>query len=478
MNTKFVLITVVIAILTAWPGSVHAEEHVLARIDGLSSATETIIPVYEYLQDGDGQDYALVMASRAALDASGYAYRIIDADAGSKSYALALRFGKPSTADHPGTVYYNDGKQVIISAASVEAFLEAGYEIKALTTPIKRVQKLQDIPLIRSRGPERSPLVSAEYNSLIQNIINEVTISNLYNDLGKLTGEQEVTVDGQQITIASRHTRYGTPFMKDTEYAYELFANLGLNPEYQYWGANGYSNRNVIATKIGQGHPDEILVITAHIDDAPSASYAPGADDNGSGTVGVMTAAEIFSTYQFDRTIRYVLFTGEEQGLLGSSAYVDMVYNRGDTIVANYNMDMLAWDDDTLPIVDIHTRRTNHVGYAADLAIAETFVDIVNTYGLSNSITPEIVPDAIYASDHSRFWNKGYPAVLAIEDWQDFNTNYHRIQDRILYINMPYYTAFVKGSLGTCAQIGGIQVPEAVALPALAALLLTCIRKR
>jgi len=475
---KYIVITVVSAICFAWSGGVYSDEQVLARVDGLTSGDSAVVPVYEYLQDGAGQNYALVLASRTALDASGYSYQIIDADAGSKSYALALRLGSQQSADYPGAVLFTDGRQVIISAASAEAFSEAGYEIKALTTPIKRAQKLRDIPLIRSRGPERSPLVSANYNVLIQNIINDVTISNLYDDLGKLTGEQEVTVDGQQVTIASRHTRYGTPFMKDTEYAYEWFQNLNLNPEYQYWEANGYSNRNVIATKIGQGHPDEIIVITAHIDDAPGASYAPGADDNGSGTVGVMTAAEIFSTYQFDRTIRYVLSTGEEQGLLGSSAYVDMVYNQGDTIVANYNMDMLGWDDDALPIVDIHTRRTNDVGYAADLAIAETFINIVNTYGLSNSITPEIVPDAIYASDHSRFWNKGYPAVLAIEDWQDFNAYYHTTNDALRNINMPYYTAFVKGSLGTCAQIGGIQVPEAVALPALAALLLTCIRKR
>jgi hypothetical protein len=478
MNKKRVLFTVIAAMLLAWSSGVRADVQVLARIDGLSSTTETIIPVYEYLQDGDGHQYALVLASRSALDASGFSYQVIDADTGTKTYALALRPGRQLAADYPGAVYYNDGKQVIISSASAEAFSQAGYEVKVLTTPVARVQKQRDIPLIRSRGPEQSPLVSVDYNVLIQNIINEVYISNLYQDLGKLSGEQETTVGGQQITIASRHTRYGTPFMKDTEYAYELFDNLGLNPEYHYWEANGYSNRNVIGTSTGQGHPDEIILITAHIDDMPTATYAPGADDNGSGSVGVMTAAEIFSPYTFDRTIRYVLFTGEEQGLLGSSAYADMVYNLGETIVACYNMDMLAWDDNAFPIVDIHTRRTNDAGYATDLAIAETFVDIVNTYGLSNSITAEIVPDAIWASDHSRFWNKGYPAVLAIEDWDDFNAYYHTTNDALRNVNMPYYTAFVKGSLGTCAQIGGVQVPEAAALPALAALLLAWFRKK
>lgn len=478
MNTKLTLISMIIAVGIACPGIARADVTVLARIDGLSSADEPALTVYEYLQDGSGMNYALVLTDLNTLDTSGYAYKIIDADAGLKAYALAMRPpGTRRTAGYPGTVYYDDGKQLIVTAAAADAFANAGYEVKVLVSPVKPMQKLDNIPLIRRRIPGRGEMVSLDYNALVQNIIDQVYISNLYVDLAKLSGEQEVTVGGQPVTIASRHTRYGTPFMKDTEYAYEWFNMFGLNPEYQYWEANGYSNRNVIATKTGQIHPDEIVLITAHIDDMPSGTYAPGADDNGSGSVGVMTAAEIFSQYQFDRTIRFVLFTGEEQGLLGSGAYADLVYNRGDTIVACYNMDMLAFDSDSEPIVEIHTQRTNDVGYTADLAIATVFVDVVNTYGLSSEITPVIEPSAIWASDHSRFWNKGYPAVLAIEDFQDFNTNYHRIQDRVLYINLPYYTAFVKSSLGTCAQIGGALVPEAAILPVLALAFVFLLRK-
>jgi hypothetical protein len=479
MNVKLSIITVITAIGLSCTGIARADVTVLARIDELSSADEPVLTVYEYLQDGSGMDYALVLTDLTTLDTAGYAYRIIDADAGLKAYALAmLPPGARRIAGYPGTVYYDDGKQLIITAAAADAFADAGYEVKVLVSPVKPMQKLEHIPLIRRRIPGRGEMVSLDFNILVQNIIDQVYISNLYVDLAKLSGEQEVTVGGQPLTIASRHTRYGTPFMKDTEYAYEWFDMFGLNPEYQYWEANGYSNRNVIATRTGQIHPDEIVLITAHIDDMPSGTYAPGADDNGSGSVGVMAAAEIFSQYQFDRTIRFVLFTGEEQGLLGSSAYADMVYNLGETIVACYNMDMLAWDNDSQPIVDIHTRRTNDVGYAADLAIATAFVDVVNTYGLSSEITPEIVPDAIWASDHSRFWNKGYPAVLAIEDWQDFNDFYHTTNDALRNVNMPYYTAFAKASLGTCAQIGGVLVPEAAIMPVLAIAFVFLFRKK
>ena len=70
---------------------------------------------------------------------------------------------------------------------------------------------------------------------------------------------------------------------------------------------------------------------------------APGADDDASGAVGVLTAAEVLAPYQFQRTLRFVLFTGEEQGLCGSEIYARDAAAAGEAIVAVYNMDMIAW---------------------------------------------------------------------------------------------------------------------------------------
>ena len=58
------------------------------------------------------------------------------------------------------------------------------------------------------------------------------------------------------------------------------------------------------------------MLIVAHLDDMPATGAAPGADDNASGSVGVMIASEIMRDYQFERTVRFIFFTGEEQGLL------------------------------------------------------------------------------------------------------------------------------------------------------------------
>lgn len=78
---------------------------------------------------------------------------------------------------------------------------------------------------------------------------------------------------------------------------------------------------NVVGEITGREHPEEIVVVGAHLD---SWDLSEGATDNGTGSSSVLGAAEaiVKSGMRPRRTIRFVLFTGEEQGLLGSLAYV------------------------------------------------------------------------------------------------------------------------------------------------------------
>jgi hypothetical protein len=166
--------------------------------------------------------------------------------------------------------------------------------------------------------------------------------------------------------------------------------------------------------------------------------------------VGVMLAAELLDPYWFEKTIRFAFFTGEEQGLLGAKAYASKVQADGEDIVAVYNMDMIGYDAAGGPILRIHTRNS----HAGDLVIANTFVDVVTTYGLAGVLTPIIDQDGITASDHAAFWSKGYDAVLAIEDDQsDFNAYYHTVNDKREHLNMGYFTNYIKASLGTAAHL-------------------------
>ena len=87
---------------------------------------------------------------------------------------------------------------------------------------------------------------------------------------------------------------------------------------------------------------DEIYIICAHYD---TVSSSPGADDDTSGTVAVLMAAFIMSQYhyQFNHTIKFVVFSGEEQGLLGSKAYAVDAAEEEWNIVGVLNADMISY---------------------------------------------------------------------------------------------------------------------------------------
>ena len=283
---------------------------------------------------------------------------------------------------------------------------------------------------------------------LVGEMLAQVLPDGVYAFEGSLSGEWPVIVNHAQYRIPSRTTDSGLPIQNATQYVYDHLLALGLSVGFQDWSSGSYSGRNVVGTILGTTHPDEIVLLTAHLDDMPGSTLAPGADDNASGSVGVLFAAEILRAYRFERTLKFVFFTGEEQGLLGSKYYATKAYAAGENIVAVCNLDMIGWDMLGGPILRLHIRPTS----AEDLAIANVFSGVVSTYGLN--LAPAIEADGKSASDHASFWAQGYPAILAIEDEKnDFNRYYHSSNDHLSYLNMGYFDDFVKAAVGTAASL-------------------------
>jgi len=340
-------------------------------------------------------------------------------------------------------VLADDGKQIIVrtTPAKAEVLAENGFEIAGLETPVA----YREVEL-----PVRPEVV---YESSVADMINAVKQDTLFNYVGNLSGENTVNVGGSSYKIVSRYTKSGEPIQKATQYVYEFMQNLGLTVAYHDWSSWSVSNRNVIGTKLGTTKPQEIVLITAHLDCMPSSSsFSPGADDNASGSVGVMIVAEILTKYQWARTLRFVFFTGEEQGLYGSKAYATKASQDGDKIVAVYNMDMISWDSKPGTALRLHTRTTGSSGYSADKAVADLFINIAKTYSLN--LSPIIDADGIQYSDHASLWAKGYPGILAIEDdADDFCANYHTSKDTRATLNFTYFTNYVKATVGTIAEL-------------------------
>ncbi len=104
---------------------------------------------------------------------------------------------------------------------------------------------------------------------------------------------------------------------------------------------------NVVALLPGKIYKDKIYIVSAHYDSRASnaldsTSFAPGANDDGSGTSAVLELARVLSKYEFDFTIMFVLFAGEEQGLLGSRHFAKKLKDSGITVLGVLNNDIIG----------------------------------------------------------------------------------------------------------------------------------------
>jgi hypothetical protein len=181
----------------------------------------------------------------------------------------------------------------------------------------------------------------------------------------------------------------------------------------------------------------------------PEGSTAPGADDNGSGSVAVLTAARLVAPRHFAYTIRFVLFTGEEQGLHGSAAYAADCKRRGENLRGVVNLDMIAYDSDAQPILDLYA----HPSVPDSLELTSLFSDVISLYELN--LIPARFTDGwpVWASDQWSFLQQGYPAFLAIEDLDDSTPYYHTVSDTLPTLNLDYYADFTRAAVAAIAHL-------------------------
>jgi len=174
----------------------------------------------------------------------------------------------------------------------------------------------------------------------------------------------------------------------------------------------------------------------------------------------LMEAARLFRFYRFDRTIKIIFFSGEEQGLLGSEAYVDDFPAEMDNIIGVVNLDMFGYDADNDRCFELH------VGTRADSnQVGTCFTDVIDNYALDLSYD-YVTSGAIPYSDHASFWYAQVGAIEVLENSfyhsqggcggiVDENRYYHTVNDRITHMNMPVTLAIAQGGIGTTASLAG-----------------------
>ena len=213
-------------------------------------------------------------------------------------------------------------------------------------------------------------------------------------------------------------------------------------------------SRNVVAEKTGEMYPDRFIVMGGHYDAVvydggdPNV-FAPGADDNATGTAMAMEIARVLADTPFRKTVRFVTFGAEEQGLYGSWHHAIESLNRGDNIELMINADMIGNVADNYLNFAV---RCNEGGYPYGTVLSEIADEYTN-------LIPEIVVGSFSGSDHYPFDQSGFRTVYSAEG--DFSPNWHQQTDIIDNINIPYAADIIRSNLGMLLVTLDTTVPVA-----------------
>jgi len=175
---------------------------------------------------------------------------------------------------------------------------------------------------------------------------------------------------------------------------------------------------NTVAEIPGSEKPDEVVIIGAHLD---SWDLATGATDNGTGSAAVLEAARALkkSGVKPKRTIRFVLFTGEEQGLNGSKAYVAKHQDELKKISA-----VLVHDSGTGKVLTI--------GLMGNYDARETIDRVM--YPLSRAKEIGLAEPTLRkeeGTDHVPFDEAGVPGFWCVQEIADYDKTHHSQADTV-----------------------------------------------
>jgi len=229
---------------------------------------------------------------------------------------------------------------------------------------------------------------------------------------------------------------------KFQSFGYSDIFTQGFNVTSAYQGVINEPAFNVICRKTGTENPDKIVIIGAHYDSynaGPSDPmvFAPGADDNASGTSAVLEIARLFSNIETKYTYLFVAFSGEEQYLVGSEYMATQLENDGADVELMVNFDMIGYTIQTPSVTDVFWDHSDK--YARILMATYDRLTDLNVHFGKGSISDG-------ESFAERDWN-----TISLFEW-DFNQYaYHSDYDIVDTINFEYLYKNVLGCMAGLA---------------------------
>src|SRR5437899_6894188 len=182
--------------------------------------------------------------------------------------------------------------------------------------------------------------------------------------------------------------------------------------------SNSFSDKpvevyNTVAEIRGSEKPDEMVILGAHLD---SWDLGTGSTENGTGSMAVLEAARALAKLGLKpkRTIRFVLFTGEEEGLVGSKRYVEAHKNDLEKISG-------------VLVHDTGTGRVLTLGLHDNYQDREIVDKVLTPLRALKLLEPSMLRQ--FGTDHASFNDVGVPGFWAIQDGAEDSKTHHSQSD-------------------------------------------------
>lgn len=268
-----------------------------------------------------------------------------------------------------------------------------------------------------------------------------------------------------QALIGERHPISSPEKLKKAEhYLIERFRQLAVEVELHSFEALGGTYRNVIAT-VGARQQAPPLILAAHYD---TVEGSPGADDNASGLAVLLDVAHQLSRASLQRPVRFIAFCLEEEDLLGSLAYAAQLRDTGQTILGAIILECVGYAS--------HQEGSQTIPPGVPIAVPSTgdFLAVIGnersqalTGSVTHAMTPhlpivplivpgngESLPDT-RRSDHTAFWEQGFPAIMLTDTANYRNPHYHQPTDTVETLNLDFLASVTDAVTAAVLEVAG-----------------------
>lgn len=247
------------------------------------------------------------------------------------------------------------------------------------------------------------------------------------------------------------------------DYLLAEFQRYGLRSSRDEVTFNGATFSNLIAEMPGSS--EDVVIVAAHHD---AVEGSPGADDNASGLSGLLECARILAGKNLRRTVRFISFHLEEFGMIGSTDYVRRLKQKNERIAGMVSLEMIGYTDSAPESQQMPASlkwKYPDTGDFIGLVANGRSKKLLEIYAGAMRRIPDLrfetltVPfngwlfPATRLSDHSPFWDAGYPALLITDTSFFRNPHYHLTGDTLSTLNLEF---IAKVTAGVAAAVEGL----------------------